>query len=246
MRNFFTILYKKVIQTYLLYKVLTLFFQITDKVYKYRVELENDLKRKSEVLSKNIFTSQKVLNGPFKGLNYSDIQSKGSQLYPKLLGSCEEELQYHLSFILSREPDLVIDIGCAEGYYAVGIALKLKGNDCKIIAIDIDEQALNECTVLADRNNIKEKLSIERVANSHSQITPGGSVGLISTSFSSLAGNLWKERESGSSGVSAVRHSDAIPILLHTRSTVCSAINLNVVNLPPIILTNPSTPSRSA
>src|SRR5262245_45426434 len=62
-----------------------------------------------------------VQHGPFKGLAYFDETVWGS-ITPKWLGSYEAELHPAIEEIISRPYETIIDVGCAEGYYAVGLA----------------------------------------------------------------------------------------------------------------------------
>src|ERR1035441_10269867 len=57
-----------------------------------------------------------VLNGPFEGMRYLQA-SVGSVLSPKLVGSYEAELHPFIERVTSGRYDIVVDIGCAEGYY---------------------------------------------------------------------------------------------------------------------------------
>jgi predicted RNA methylase len=61
-----------------------------------------------------------VMTGPFKGMKYVS-NAHGSCLPPKLLGCYERELHPVLKEYQAKPLDLVIDIGAAEGYYAVGV-----------------------------------------------------------------------------------------------------------------------------
>ena len=67
-----------------------------------------------------------VLAGPFAGMRY-ETEAVHSMHVPRLLGTYEREL--HAS--LERAPGMpylrVINIGCGEGYYAVGLAMRLPG-----------------------------------------------------------------------------------------------------------------------
>ena len=45
----------------------------------------------------------------------------GSVLIPKLLGSYEQELQPLLQRLAAQNYSEIVDIGCAEGYYAIGL-----------------------------------------------------------------------------------------------------------------------------
>lgn len=108
-----------------------------------------------------IFFEKMVLNGPFKGLQYPDLISFGSTLYPKLLGSYESELHKLIYNLLNCNYDYIIDIGCAEGYYTVGFALHSKCSN--IIAYDIDEKALTQCKLMSNINNVGNKISFGKL-----------------------------------------------------------------------------------
>lgn len=63
--------------------------------------------------------------GLFEGMHYID-RAIGSEYFPKLLGTYELELVPLFKRLMRQEFDLFVDIGAAEGYYAVGIALKTR------------------------------------------------------------------------------------------------------------------------
>lgn len=108
----------------------------------------------------NLFESKVVLNGPFKGLKYPTLRSKSSSLYSKLLGSYEAELHTVFQNAIDKKYDQIIDIGCAEGYYAVGLALKI--HDAKIYAFDIDSEALDLTKKMAKENNVSERVFVDK------------------------------------------------------------------------------------
>lgn len=95
-----------------------------------------------------------VLDGPFAGLRLVDRSSRGDgDLAPKLLGTYECELHAAIEACRTRRYDAVIDIGSAEGYYAVGLALLF--DRVPVFAFDPDpaaravlarNAALNGCT----------------------------------------------------------------------------------------------------
>ena len=66
-------------------------------------------------------TGCSVTSGPFAGMRYIDA-SFGSAYIPKLLGTYEQELSNVLAGIIAKRPKAVVDVGAAEGYYAVGLA----------------------------------------------------------------------------------------------------------------------------
>lgn len=110
-----------------------------------------------ENILKSAFPEGEVLNGPFKGLKYPEFKSFGSTLYPKLLGSYEQELHSVVSRILKKEYAAIVDIGSAEGYYAVGLAVKLP--EVKVYAFDINNDALDQVSKMAEANGVANRVS---------------------------------------------------------------------------------------
>jgi len=93
-----------------------------------------------------------VRNGPFKGMAYPGRKSAGSVLFPKLLGSYEAELHGIINQAIEKGYSEIIDIGCGEGYYAVGLALRLP--EAKIFAYDTNPKALFYSNEMFEFNNI--------------------------------------------------------------------------------------------
>jgi 2-polyprenyl-3-methyl-5-hydroxy-6-metoxy-1,4-benzoquinol methylase len=98
------------------------------------------------------FRDLTVQYGPFKGMKYAHFVSHGSALFPKLLGSYECELHEEIYSLLNNNYDKIVDIGCAEGYYAVGMALKQP--EATVYAYDIDASALEDCRKTASVNKV--------------------------------------------------------------------------------------------
>lgn len=109
-------------------------------------------------------TQAEVVTGPFLGMRYIH-ESAGSALCPKILGTYEKEIHAVIEAIIARRPACIIDIGAAEGYYAVGFALRLP--DCKVVAFESDprgQELLRQLALLngvADRIEIKGHCSLE-------------------------------------------------------------------------------------
>ena len=99
----------------------------------------------------------KVLQGPFAGMDYLDHAAEGA-LMPRLLGVYESELHPHLHAFAQAGLDCVIDVGCAEGYYAVGLARMMPG--VVVHAHDIDEAARRSCGELAAKNGVLDRVII--------------------------------------------------------------------------------------
>ncbi len=100
-----------------------------------------------------LFSDRTVLNGPFKSMIYPEMKSIGSALYPKLLGSYERELYEVMDYIIEQDYDCIVVIGCAEGYYAVGLATRLE--NVSVYAFDIDQDAIRLCVTMAELNNVQ-------------------------------------------------------------------------------------------
>lgn len=99
----------------------------------------------------------RIWGGPFAGMEYVSTASEGA-LIPRLLGVYESELHPHLASLAAEGLDCVIDVGCAEGYYAVGLARMMP--DVTVHARDINEKARKLCTELAARNGVSDRVII--------------------------------------------------------------------------------------
>src|SRR4051795_10844916 len=60
-----------------------------------------------------------VSGGPFAGLVYPDRTP--ISLVPKLLGIYERELHGAIEAAIRAQPDVIVNVGAADGYYAVGL-----------------------------------------------------------------------------------------------------------------------------
>lgn len=97
-----------------------------------------------------------VRAGPFAGMSYTDEVAEGSYL-PKLLGCYEAEIQPIVASFPARGYEVVINVGCAEGYYAVGLARML---GVEVHAVDIDPRARRLCLEMAERNGVADRVQI--------------------------------------------------------------------------------------
>lgn len=100
-----------------------------------------------------------VQAGPFAGMVLPDLKSWGGGfLAPKLLGCYEAELHDALEQAIARQPDVVINVGCAEGFYAIGLARRLPG--ARVFASDISTEAQRACTIAAHRNGVADRVTV--------------------------------------------------------------------------------------
>lgn len=98
-----------------------------------------------------------VVGGPFKGMKYIP-EAVGSGYLVKLVGVYEEILHEAISAIISRKYTTMIDIGCAEGYYLIGVGMK--NSNIKLVGYDIDAKALELTKKLYSVNNLSNELQL--------------------------------------------------------------------------------------
>ena len=104
----------------------------------------------------------KVLTGPFAGMDYEMAASEGSRS-ARLLGCYEHSLAPVIESIFTTAYPVVIDIGSAEGYYAVGLARRMPNT--RVLARDASEKAMNLCRALAAANNVADRVEIGGIFN---------------------------------------------------------------------------------
>ncbi len=98
-----------------------------------------------------------VLSGPFAGLRTLGYVTEGCHA-PRILGTYEHELHPHILRFSRIEFDVIVNIGCAEGYYAVGMARLMPNTE--VHAFDIDEAAREACRELAAMNDVGDRVQI--------------------------------------------------------------------------------------
>ena len=120
-----------------------------------------------------------VADGPFKGLKYPTAESTWSTLMPKLLGTYECELDDFIMEACQTNFPVIVDVGCAEGYYAVGFAMRCSKS--RVIAFDINEKAQEMCREMAKCNGVSEQIELRGECDGNS---------LIEMARQSVAGGL--------------------------------------------------------
>jgi hypothetical protein len=94
-----------------------------------------------------------VRRGPFAGMVYPLNAAINRHSIPRLLGSYESELHPWLEQLQQRKYDCVIDIGTAEGYYAVGLARLLR---VPVYAFEPEPQERALCELMARLNGVSD------------------------------------------------------------------------------------------
>ena len=98
-----------------------------------------------------------IARGPFAGMDYNQKSAEGAGL-PRLLGAYEHAVAPVIEQIVETAYPLVIDVGCAEGYYAVGLARRMP--DTIVWARDANPEAMAACTALAATNGVSDRVRV--------------------------------------------------------------------------------------
>ncbi|HEY8021029.1 MAG TPA: hypothetical protein VIH93_08005 [Thermoanaerobaculia bacterium] len=99
----------------------------------------------------------RVLGGPFEGMRCIPFAS-GSGLLPKVVGSYEMEIHPAVTASLQRNYRRVVNVGCGEGYYAVGYARALPA--AAVYAFDSDILARHRLRGLARLNGVARRVRV--------------------------------------------------------------------------------------
>ena len=149
------------VKTSFTWNIINLFIKITHR-FKFEKELiaiekERLIQENKEKRIKEMFSDLTVRHGFFKGMVYPAYESHGSSLFPKLLGSYESELTEVIEQICKTNYSEIVDVGCAEGFYAVGLAMRMA--NAKVFAYDIDSDALEASKRMAQLNKVENRIT---------------------------------------------------------------------------------------
>lgn len=95
--------------------------------------------------------------GPFAGMQYP-TKSTGSLVGPKLIGRYEQEIESWVVDAIKVDYDLVMDVGSAEGYYAVGFAYANRSTQVRAYDADAGSQQL--VATIAARNGVEDRVHV--------------------------------------------------------------------------------------
>jgi hypothetical protein len=107
-----------------------------------------------------------VQGGPFSGMVYPEEMVRAdidSPFFPKLLGCYEMECNSAVEEICSSQYDQLINIGSSEGYYAVGLAMRMPR--VKVVAFESDAESRRLCAALARLNGVDARIDIRGVCD---------------------------------------------------------------------------------
>jgi hypothetical protein len=129
------------------------YLQDIDHFLFFRLRQNLVIKKGKHIINKlSVNSEYKVLNGIFKGLQYPSLDITESALVPKIVGSYEYQLQPWLSQIINTNYSDIINVGSAEGYYAVGLAKRMPNT--VIHCYDINEKDIEFSKQMAKVNNV--------------------------------------------------------------------------------------------
>jgi precorrin-6B methylase 2 len=99
----------------------------------------------------------RVARGLCAGLAYpADLLPHVDAPVAKLVGSYEEEIAGAIAAVLDSGVERLIDVGAAEGYYAVGLALR--SPRLRVDAFEIDPVVRSRCARLARVNGVESRV----------------------------------------------------------------------------------------
>ena len=99
-----------------------------------------------------------VLYGPFVGMILPTVTPwDDGNWSTKLVGTYEHELHDAIYKAISRRPATLINVGSAEGYYAIGLARLLP--NLKVTAVDLSPESRMICELYARENGIELETS---------------------------------------------------------------------------------------
>jgi hypothetical protein len=102
-------------------------------------------------------TNRVVRAGPFAGMKYIH-QTIASGDVPKLLGIYERELHGIISSLSARGIRHIINIGAADGYYAVGLSRMFP--ELRVIAFEMEPRGREFVRAMAERNGVLPQIEI--------------------------------------------------------------------------------------
>lgn len=98
-------------------------------------------------------------------MTYHPHSHEGCYL-PKVIGTYEAEIHPFLQGIAHKQPyRKLLNIGCADGYYAVGLARL--SPQLQVWACDANPQAIEATQTLAQKNGVSDRITLE-----HKTFTP--------------------------------------------------------------------------
>lgn len=104
-------------------------------------------------------TNCRVYSGPFTGLQWIAASEPNAEFdIPKLLGTYERELGPCMERACALGFSLIVDVGAAEGYYAVGLAVRNPA--AQVVAFEMQPKVQADLIKKAQLNGVTERLQV--------------------------------------------------------------------------------------
>lgn len=101
----------------------------------------------------------RVQRGLCRGLRFPAENSFFSTVAPMMLGLYEHAFQRALeALIATRNYDLIVDVGSADGFYAVGLAMRCP--HARVVACDTEARARQATMAMATCNGVSDRVSV--------------------------------------------------------------------------------------
>lgn len=98
-----------------------------------------------------------IMQGPLAGMDFLTHSAEGCHI-AKLLGCYEQPLLPFIEQAINANYTTILNIGCAEGYYAVGMARRMPSTP--MLAFDLNPKAREVCAALALKNAVSDRITI--------------------------------------------------------------------------------------
>ena len=131
----------------------------TDKNGQLDVSLRLLAKWRSQLIQNTLQQRDgtRIWSGPFEGMDFLPRSTHGCHV-AKLIGSYEQPLQPFIEDAIQAAYPVVLNIGCAEGYYAVGMVRRMPAT--QVHAFDIDPAAQQACGELAAKHGVADRVRV--------------------------------------------------------------------------------------
>jgi hypothetical protein len=151
---------KEIAKIFLPKKVFTTIQSIRSRNYQMRLHKEWGVYEATKEMIDSYGLT--VLHGPFRGMRYPKSSLLHRDGIPILFGTYELELHPIIEEVASNRYACIVDIGSAEGYYAVGLALRTK---TRVYAFDCEPRERHYLRQMARLNAVSDLIQTEAWCN---------------------------------------------------------------------------------
>ena len=103
-------------------------------------------------------TGGMTIAGPFRGLKLGTILRYRRFAHAFMLGTFEREIQPFIERAIEQGIPRIVNVGSADGYYAIGMCLRMP--DVEMIAYEMDADRRDKLRYVAELNGVLDRLDI--------------------------------------------------------------------------------------